>query len=425
MQLLKSAVVASVVLATAVAAAPSTERLALSPRLLNLGGSSSNATAAGLPSKDAFYSPALGTDLSSKANGAILKSRIVKPTSSNAATAYQLLYKTTGALGEADATVVTILVPKKPKSPAQIVGLQIPEDSVARDCAPSAALTSGTNSPASFGLTFTNQGLDGSLKNGYYVVVPDHEGSKAASFVGPVEGHAVLDGLLAATSFPDAIPGVSRSTPIAIGGYSGGAHATAWATQLYKSYAPSLNIKGQVIGGTPVDLNSTLYFLNKGTYAGFAAVGIVGEYLVYPDLKQYIDSIIYPNGTALFKELMTNKCILDVAFGYSGTDVFSYFKVPNPLDNAVAKKSLAANLLGNDGKKLPIPTIMFHGDADDVIPYQDAVNYAKSQCAKGAKVHFYSDAGKQHIPEELSRGDSLVQWLDQTLQGTADFSCNL
>ncbi|KAE8192648.1 hypothetical protein A4X06_0g1557 [Tilletia controversa] len=171
MQLLKSAVVASVVLATAVAAAPSTERLALSPRLLNLGGSSSNATAAGLPSKDAFYSPALGTDLSSKANGAILKSRIVKPTSSNAATAYQLLYKTTGALGEADATVVTILVPKKPKSPAQIVGLQIPEDSVARDCAPSAALTSGTNSPASFGLTFTNQGLDGSLKNGYYVVV--------------------------------------------------------------------------------------------------------------------------------------------------------------------------------------------------------------------------------------------------------------
>ncbi|CAD6890059.1 unnamed protein product [Tilletia laevis] len=425
MQLLKSAVVASVVLATAVAAAPSTERLALSPRLLNLGGSSSNATAAGLPSKDAFYSPALGTDLSSKANGAILKSRIVKPTSSNAATAYQLLYKTTGALGEADATVVTILVPKKPKSPAQIVGLQIPEDSVARDCAPSAALTSGTNSPASFGLTFTNQGLDGSLKNGYYVVVPDHEGSKAASFVGPVEGHAVLDGLLAATSFPDAIPGVSRSTPIAIGGYSGGAHATAWATQLYKSYAPSLNIKGQVIGGTPVDLNSTLYFLNKGTYAGFAAVGIVGEYLVYPDLKQYIDSIIYPNGTALFKELMTNKCILDVAFGYSGTDVFSYFKVPNPLDNAVAKKSLAANLLGNDGKKLPIPTIMFHGDADDVIPYQDAVNYAKSQCAKGAKVHFYSDAGKQHIPEELSRGDSLVMWLDQTLQGTADQSCNL
>ncbi|CAD6901660.1 unnamed protein product [Tilletia controversa] len=425
MQLLKSAVVASVVLATAVAAAPSTERLALSPRLLNLGGSSSNATAAGLPSKDAFYTPALGTDLSSKANGAILKSRIVKPTSSNAATAYQLLYKTTGALGEADATVVTILVPKKPKSPAQIVGLQIPEDSVARDCAPSAALTSGTNSPASFGLTFTNQGLDGSLQNGYYVVVPDHEGSKAASFVGPVEGHAVLDGLLAATSFPDAIPGVSRSTPIAIGGYSGGAHATAWATQLYKSYAPSLNIKGQVIGGTPVDLNSTLYFLNKGTYAGFAAVGIVGEYLVYPDLKQYIDSIIYPNGTALFKELMTNKCILDVAFGYSGTDVFSYFKVPNPLDNAVAKKSLAANLLGNDGKKLPIPTIMFHGDADDVIPYQDAVNYAKSQCAKGAKVHFYSDAGKQHIPEELSRGDSLVMWLDQTLQGTADQSCNL
>ncbi|CAD6974586.1 unnamed protein product [Tilletia controversa] len=242
------------------------------------------------------------------------------------------------------------------------------------------ALTSGTKSPASFGLTFTNQGLDGSLKNGYHVVVPDHEGSKAASFVGPVEGHAVLDGLLAATSFPDAIPGVSRRTPIAIGGYSGGAHATAWATQLYKSYAPSLNIKGQVIGGTPVNLTNTLLFLNKGIYAGFALAGVMGEYLVYPELKQYIDDNIYPNGTALFKDFMDNN--------------FSYFKIPNALDDPIAKKRLGENLLGNDGKKLPIPTIMFHGDADDVIPYQDAVDYAKSQCAKGAQVHFYSDAGK-------------------------------
>ncbi|CAD6898651.1 unnamed protein product [Tilletia controversa] len=223
-------------------------------------------------------------------------------------------------------------------------------------------------------------GLDGSLKNGYHVVVPDHEGSKAASFVGPVEGHAVLDGLLAATSFPDAIPGVSRRTPIAIGGYSGGAHATAWATQLYKSYAPSLNIKGQVIGGTPVNLTNTLLFLNKGIYAGFALAGVMGEYLVYPELKQYIDDNIYPNGTALFKDFMDNN--------------FSYFKIPNALDDPIAKKRLGENLLGNDGKKLPIPTIMFHGDADDVIPYQDAVDYAKSQCAKGAQVHFYSDAGK-------------------------------
>ncbi|KAE8212430.1 hypothetical protein CF319_g4983 [Tilletia indica] len=418
MQLFKSVAVASAVLATAVIAAPSSERLPVEARLLG-----SPAGSPSLPSKDGFYRPD-GT-FSSKANGSVLKSRKVKPTSSNAAAAYQLLYKTTDALGKADATVVTILVPKTPKSPPQIVGLQIPEDSVSVDCAPSAALTSGTNSPASFGLTFTNQGLDGSLSNGYYVVIPDHEGSKAASFVGPVEGHAVLDGLLAATSFTDAIPGVTRKTPIAIGGYSGGAHATAWAAQLYPKYAPSLNIKGQVIGGTPVDLNSTLYYLNKGTYAGFAAVGIVGEYLAYPDIKQYIDANVYPNGTALFNKLMNNQCILDVAFGYSGTDLFSYFKTANPLDDPVPQKRLKENLLGGDGSKLTIGTVMYHGTTDDIIPYQDAVNYAKSQCSKGAKVHFYADAGKQHIPEELSRGDDLVKWLDQTLQGTVDNSCNL
>ncbi|KAL9936014.1 hypothetical protein V8E36_004856 [Tilletia maclaganii] len=417
MQLNKSLALISALLAAVAVAAPS-ERIveALEPRLFS--------TAPGLPSKDGFYKPS--GSWQSKANGAVLKSRTVKPTSSNAASGYQLLYKTTDAVGNADATVVTILVPKKPKSPPQIVGLQLPEDSVSLDCAPSAALISGTNSPAAFGLALTNQGLDGSLQNGYYVVVPDHEGSKAASFVGPTEGRATLDGLLAATSFTTGIPGVFINTPIALGGYSGGAHATAWATQLYPKYAPSLSIKGQVVGGLPVDLTNTLLYLNKGTFAGFAAVGVVGEYLAYPDIKEYIDQFITDKGKQLFDKLINKQqCLLNVVTGYGGTDLFSYFTKPNPLDDPIPKKRLEENRLGNDNAKLTIPTIMYHGTTDDIIPYQDALNYAKSQCRKGAKVHFYADEGKQHIPEELSRGGDLVKWLDQLLQGTADTSCNV
>ncbi|CAD6889733.1 unnamed protein product [Tilletia controversa] len=386
---------------------------------------SAAASSPGLPSTDSFYKVPSGVNLTAKANGAILSSRVVDPTASNAAKGYQLLYKTTDALGKADATVVTILIPKSPKSPAQIVGLQLPEDSVSIDCAPSAALVKGTSSPAALSLNTTNQGLEGSLQNGYYVVIPDHEGSKAAAFVGPTEGHATLDGLLAATSFPTAIPGVSISTPIAIGGYSGGAHATAWAAQLYPKYAPSLNIKGQIIGGTPVNLTNVLVYLNKGTYVGFAAVGIVGEYLAYSDINKYISENLYPNGTALFKQLQNNQCLLQVAFGYSRKDLFSYFKKANPLADPIPRKRLAQNLLGGDGSKLSIGTIMFHGEDDDVIPFSDATAYAKKQCAKGAKVHFYADPGKKHIAEEGSRGASLVGWFDDILKGKADFSCNL
>ncbi|KAK0562880.1 hypothetical protein OC861_005096 [Tilletia horrida] len=417
MQIFKAVAILSAVVASSVAAPgqPLEERL--------FGGSGSGKP--GLPSSDPFYKPS--GSWQSKSNGAILNSRKITPATSSASSGYQLLYKTTDAVGNPDATVVTILVPKTPKSPPQIVGLQLPEDSISVDCAPSASLASGTNSPASLGVAFTNQGLDGSLNNGYYVVVPDHEGSKALAFVGPMEGHAVLDGLKAATSYATAIPGVSSSTPIALGGYSGGAHASAWAAQLAPSYAPSLNIKGQVIGGTPVNLTSVLLYLNKGTFAGFAAVGVAGEYLAYPDLNSYINQYLLPNGTALFTKLKQNQCLLSVAFfgGYGGKDLFSYFSKKDPLNDPVPRKRLAQNLLGGDGKTLKIPTIMYHGTKDDIIPYQDAVDYAKTQCSKGAKVHFISDAGQAHISEELTRGGSLVTWLDQILKGTADFSCNL
>ncbi|KAE8211537.1 hypothetical protein CF327_g4726 [Tilletia walkeri] len=260
MQLIKSFALLSAVLATAVLAAPHSERT-VEPRLIFGGGSSSNTTAAGLPSTDAFYQPPSGWQ--TKANGAILRSRQVKPSSSNAAAAYQILFKTTDALGNPDHTVTTVLVPKKPQSPAKIVSLQLPEDSASVDCAPSAAIVANSKSQFAFAIPFVNQGLEPSLQNGYYVNIPDHEGSRALVFVGPMEGHAVLDSLKAATKFPTAIPGVTAKTPIVMGGYSGGAHATSWAAQLYPKYAPSLNILGQVIGGTPVNVTHVLTYLNK------------------------------------------------------------------------------------------------------------------------------------------------------------------
>ncbi|CAD6887774.1 unnamed protein product [Tilletia controversa] len=404
MQLAKSFVLLSAVLATAVMAAPYSQR-SLEARLLF--GGSDNTTAAGLPSQDAFYQPPSGWE--SKANGAILRSRQVKPSSSNAAAAYQILFKTTDALGAADHTVTTILVPKKPQSPSKIVSIQLPEDSASVDCAPSAAIVANSKSNFAGLIPFVNQGLEPSLQNGYYVNIPDHEGSRALVFVGPMEGHAVLDSLKAATSFPTAIPGVSIKTPIVMGGYSGGAHATAWGSQLYPSYAPTLNIIGQVIGGTPVNLTSVLNYLNK--------------YNAYPDIKEYIDASVYPNGTALIKDIQNNKCLAQVVFDYSGKDLFSLFTTQNPLDAPVPRKRLNENLLGSNGKTLKVKTIMYHSDKDDIIPYGDAKRYATEQCAKGASINFVTDSGQSHVGEELSRADDLGKWIDAFHKGTADSSC--
>jgi len=421
MQLAKSFTLLSVFLATAVLAAPPSERLIEARLIFPGGGSSSNTTAAGLPTKDAFYQPPSGWQ--SKSNGAVLRSRQVKSSISAAAGAYQILYKTTDALGNADTSVTTVLIPKNPVSPPKIVSIQLPEDSASVDCAPSAALVANSQSKFAIAIPFVNQGLNPSLSNGYYVNIPDHEGSRALVFVGDMEGHAVLDSLKAVTKFPTAIPSVSTKTPIVLGGYSGGAHASAWASQLWPSYGKSLNIIGQVIGGTPVNVTHVLTYINKGTYAGFAGAGVVGEYNAYPDLKEYIDANILPNGTAYLKDIQNNKCLLEVVLNYGGKDLFSLFKKKDPLNDPIPQRRLNQNILGNDGSTLKVPTIMYHSEKDDIIPFEDAQKYAKKQCSKGAKVNLIVDTGKSHLEEEFSRADDLGKWIDSFHKGTANTNC--
>ncbi|MEU5883046.1 lipase family protein [Spirillospora sp. NPDC047279] len=50
-----------------------------------------------------------------------------------------------------------------------------------------------------------------------------------------------------------AAPGIGKSNPWTLNGYSGGANATGWAAQLQPAYAPDVTLKGIAMGGTPAD----------------------------------------------------------------------------------------------------------------------------------------------------------------------------
>lgn len=126
-----------------------------------------------------------------------------------------------------------------------------------------------------------------SLSKGWYVAAPDHEGSNASFISGVTEALAGLDGLRALLNHNETLPGGADSNYSAvIHGYSGGGHASAWATTFLEAYGSDLNVRSslfpasdlfsarrspvafpvQVIaaayGGVPVDLTSTLELLN-------------------------------------------------------------------------------------------------------------------------------------------------------------------
>lgn len=102
-----------------------------------------------------------------------------------------------------------------------------------------------------------------------YVLVPDHQGPRSAFMAGFEEGYTTLDGIRAGLNYL----GLSSHLPIGLIGYSGGGHATAWASLLVDSYAPDLTTVAAAYGGTPVDLNTMLHFLNKGVRTPFRPLG--------------------------------------------------------------------------------------------------------------------------------------------------------
>jgi hypothetical protein len=107
----------------------------------------------------------------------------------------------------ADATVTTVISPKTPtKGPPKIVAIASPEDSPATDCALSWALYPGSASRETVGGTDLSATIaQGALFNGYYVTLPDQEGSKAG-WLAYAEGFAVLDSIRAIINHKETIP---------------------------------------------------------------------------------------------------------------------------------------------------------------------------------------------------------------------------
>lgn len=236
------------------------------------------------PSQDPFYQAPNGFQRAD--NGQVFKARPVwTPFDSEASAAYQVLCecgrlcglrspeltqsrpstfadKTTLATGEDAVTAATLYAPLKPASPPRIMVLAAPIDSACRDCEVTYALQNGGGSNATdFILSAVAIDVFAGLYKGWYVAVPDHEGPKAAYIAGVQEAFGVIDGLRAMLNFPNILPKTDGYKAV-LHGYSGGAHASAWANQFLSTYGKGLNVVAAAYGGTPVDSFSTLDLLS-------------------------------------------------------------------------------------------------------------------------------------------------------------------
>lgn len=376
------------------------------------------------PNVDPFYK--VPSTVSSHQPGDVLASREVPTTINNSHydKSYQILYRTQNSEDKADATVATIWTPKNPRADGTVFSWQVFEDATQLNCNPSWAFINKSKSANTITTSVDAPFyIQWALDQGYYVVAPDHLGSNSAFIAGFQEGYAVLDGVRATIKFNK----LSQDSKVALAGYSGGAHSTAWAANLAEKYAPELNIVGAVHGGTPVDTRGIYEFLLGGLFSGFAGAGLSGLTRAYSELNTYVQSIVTEQGRKdLAKVASPNTCLLQIVTGFAFKNFSAETTVKgNPLDEPIPKKYLAReSLLSNVssvGVNVPkFPTYQFHAALDEVVPRDEHEQFIQQQCSAGAKIQYHVLPLEDHVSAVAFSIPSGIQALQQIYAGTLD-----
>ncbi|MEE1927061.1 lipase family protein [Streptomyces sp. TRM 70351] len=349
-------------------------------------GQAPGATAAG-PVEDDFYVPP--SPLPAGEPGDVIRARPAKagpPAAQRLADAWQVMYRSTDALGEPAAVTGTVLVPRGQDPAAMpVVGLGPGTHGPAFRCAPSRMIDGS--------MFYEQPVLNAMLERGWAVAVTDYGGYQPATrttyVVGHAMGPALIDAVRAAQRLPGA--GLSEGAKVAFRGYSQGGGAAMWAGQLQPEYAPELDLVGVVGGGVPADLIQVALPLEGRQGFGLLAYSLIGLDNAYPELE--LDSYLNDTGRTVFADMEREDCTVELLLDYAG-DRSSTYLSKSPFLEPEWLARVQENKLG--GTPIEVPVHQYHATADELVAYRQAAALRDAYCAQGMDLT-WSEYGTDHI----------------------------
>jgi hypothetical protein len=276
------------------------------------------------------------------------------------------------------------------------------------------------------GNTWDNAAWQWALGKGWDVVVPDYEGPGSAYSAGPLEGHGMLDGIRAAENFSAADGLEGKQTQAALWGYSGGAMATAWASELAPGYAPKLRLVAVAEGGVPADVHTVFDTINNGYLApGLAFASALGDNAAYPNLVPM--SLLNSAGLALAANMRATGT---TSYPSGSPQNIQGYTVcgcnPNDLPNQFPTLAEVARTV-NPGQHVPTaPLFIYHDYNDELIPIGGVEKLVQYYCAGGATVEFRVNAGDEHVSNAIIGAPEALAYLTARFKGTrAPDTCGL
>ena len=329
------------------------------------------------------------------------------PTARDLASAWQVMYLSTGATGQRDVVTGTILVPRgvDPKT-APVAGFAPGTTGPAFRCTVSRWINSGA--------FYEQPAVNDMLKAGYAVAITDydgyHENPDSTYINGKSMGSAMLDAVRAATRLPDA--GLSATPKVVLRGYSQGGGATMWASQMAQTYAPELNIVGAAGGGVPSDL-VRVAIANDGRFGeGFVLNALIGLNNAYSDLN--LDSYLTDAGRTTLANMAANDCTLELLENYQGQSLNDYTTTSPFLEYAWVAH-LLENKLG--AVKIPFPVFQYHGTKDNIVEFTQASQLRTKYCNLGVN-ETWKTYDVDHITGVARGNADVMAFLADRLAGT-------
>ncbi len=274
-------------------------------------------------------------------------------------------------------------------------------------CSPSVVIDDETGN-ADYADEFDS--MSTAINDGWAVIATDYEGLGGPGshplLVGVSEARGILDAGRASRQLPVAYIGDTT----AVFGFSQGGHAALWATQLAAEWTPEQPIIGTVAVATPSEIPSLVSgALSQPQQEDDAVAMLAGAATANVGAAIALTQLLTPAGTELLAS-WDSQCF-DVDPAVAGPYVTGDPSTVEPFATL-----LAANTAGTVAT--PTPLLLFHGDADTVVPFAQSDTLLERLCAAGQVVERRVVAGANHGPTiAQARPDSLA-WLTGLAAGT-------
>jgi hypothetical protein len=258
------------------------------------------------------------------------------------------------------------------------------------------------------------------LSLGLFLNVPDYEGPLASFTAGVISGHATLDSIRAVLSLG---LGLNTTAPrVALWGYSGGALASEWASELAVQYAPDLQktVVGAAIGGITPNISAVLESVSGDDSAGLGPSGIIGLVSQYPEVRKYLLSQLKTDGPNnktgfLAAEKFT---VAEAGAVYQGVNLFDFFKQGSDIlrDPKLLVVINRDGIMGYHGVP-QWPIFAYQSVKDEISPIENTDKLIERYCAVGANILYQRNYVGSHPQEFVLSAAPAIQWLATVLTG--------